>query len=178
MATSPEEVLRSLGSPPRNLIGKDALIISQLVSTWVADCAGKCAVAELTQDETNGVFWGWVKKGRYTDLVMGHMVKKLIRTPRPKRTQEINQEMHARRVLNAASKLQGKIAVLTGGKIVEKGKEAGDTHQSLAETWRGDGLKPRNVISEMAEDIQKQLKLENKSSVISEDDLPIEDAAE
>jgi len=176
MVTSPEEILRSLPPPPKNLIGKDGAVITALVSTWVADCAGKCAVAELTQEETNGVFWGWIKKGRYTDIVMSHMVKKLIRTPRPKRTQEANQETHARRVLNAASKLHGKMAVITGGKIVEKGNEAGDTYVSLAETWKSGGLKPRSVINEMAEDINRQLRIETRTAV--EESSPILDAAE
>ena len=144
MATSPEEVLRSLNPPPRNLIGKDGQRITLLVSTWVSECAGKCVVAELTQEEINGVFWGWLKKGKYQDLVMSHMVKKLIRTPRTKRTQEDSDETRARRVLNAASKLNGKLAVLTGGKIVDKGTEAGDTHVSLAEVWKQSGLKPRS----------------------------------
>lgn len=177
MATSPEEVLRSLGSPPKNLVGKDGQKIALLVTTWVAECAGKCAVAELTQEETNAVFWSWVKKGKYQDLVQAYMVKKLIRTPRPKRTQEVNQEAAARRVLNAASKLHGKVAVLTGGKIVDKGTEAGDTQISLAETWKQGGLKPRSVITEMADDIQRQLLLEHRSSSM-EDEKPVADAAE
>jgi hypothetical protein len=175
MATSPEEVLRSLSPPPKNLVGKDGQKVNLLVTTWISDCDGKCNVAELTQEETNGVFWGWLKKGKYQDLVMAHMVKKLIRRPRPKRTQEMNQEAHARKVLNAASKLHGKIAVITGGKIVEKGTEAGDTKVSLHETWREAGLKPRSVINEMSDDIQRQLLVENRSK---EDDQPVADAAE
>jgi hypothetical protein len=173
MAQSPEDVLRSLEAPPKNLIGKDSSVVSELVAKWVANCAGKCIVAELTQEETNQVFWGWVKKGRYTDLVTNYMVKRLIKTPRPKRTQEANQETHARKVLNAASKLHGRVAVLTGNKIIEKGAEAGDTNISLFDTWKNEGLKPRSVISEMAEDISRQLQIENKKA-----EEPLLDAAE
>jgi hypothetical protein len=173
MATSPEDVLRSIGPPPKNLIGKDGQVINALVTAWVAECAGKCAVAELTQEETNAVFWSWIKKGRYTDLVMGYLVKKLIRTPRPKRTAEATQETHARKVLNAASKLHGRLAVLTGSKIVEKGAEAGNTTVSLFETWKNEGLKPRTVVNEMADDIQRQLLLEHKA-----DEPALSDAAE
>jgi hypothetical protein len=168
MAVSPEDVLRELAPPPKNLVGKDGQKVSVLISTWIENCAGKCAVAELTQVETNAVFWGWIKKGRYADLVMEHMVKKLIRTPRPKRTLEANQETHARRVLNAASKLHGKVAIITGNAIVEKAAEADSPNVSLVELWKQSGLKPRSVINEMAEDIQRQLLLEHHKESVQE----------
>jgi hypothetical protein len=167
-----DEVARSLPLPPKNIAGKDGQRVSLLVSTWVSECAGKCAVAELTQEETNSVFWNWIKRGRYTDLIMFYMVKKLIRTPRPKRNLEATQETRARQVLNAAAKLHGKIAVITGGKIVEKGQEAGDTKASLAETWTKFGQKPRSVITEMMEDITRELLL------TKEEETPTAEAAE
>jgi hypothetical protein len=168
MASTPEEVLTSLTPPPKNIAGKDSEVVNLLVTTWISECAGKCSVAGLTQLEINAVFWSWLKKAKYTDLILNHMVKKLLKRPRTRQTQEVTQEMLVRRTILAAAKLHGKVAVITGNKIVEKGSEAGDTQISLAETWKQSGAKPRNVISDMMEDIQRQMLIE---SMDDDDDI-------
>jgi hypothetical protein len=167
--TTADDVLRSLPPPPKNMVGKDGQKIALLIATWISECAGKCTVAQLTQEDINAVFWGWIKKGRYADMVMNHMVKKLIKAKRPKQPQAATQETRARQVLNAAAKLQGRIAVITGGKIIEKGEEAGDSRSSLAEFWKQNEQKQRVVVNEMMEDIERQILLVNKVEVVDEE---------
>jgi len=169
---SPEDVLSSLTPPPKNIAGKDSQIVDLLVTTWISECSGKCSVAGLTQLEINAVFWSWLKKAKYTDLILNHMVKRLLKRPRAKQTHEVTQEMLVRRTILAAAKLHGKAAIITGNKIVEKGSEAGDTQVSLAETWKQSGSKPRNIINDMMEDIQRQLLIESRNN-----DSDVADAA-
>jgi hypothetical protein len=159
---SPEEVLKSLPLPPKNLVGDAGKIVKVLVAAWRDGCAGKCANAELTQHEINEMFLVWLRRSRsskYDDLVINHLVKNLIKMPRPKRSQEVNEEMNARKVITAASKLRGPLAVITGGKIIEAGDDAGDSPASLVETWKSRGAKPRSIINEIMEDISRKLLL-------------------
>jgi hypothetical protein len=168
--SSPDEVLKSLPAPPKNLIGKDGLVVKTLVDTWVAECSGKCVIAQLTQDQINGVFLGWLKRARssnYVDLVINSLVKKLIRPPRPKRSAEVSEETKARKVINAAAQLRGQLAVITGSKIVEAGEDAGNTALSLMATWKSRGQKPRSVIGEIMEDIQHKLLISDNAATAS-----------
>jgi hypothetical protein len=171
-----EEVQRTLSFPPKNMVGKEGQKIALLTSTWISDCAGKCTVAELTQEETNAVFWAWLKRGKYTEMVQNYMIKKLIRAKRPKVVREVNQEARARKVLVDASKLQGLRAVYVGEQIVEKGKEAGDTLDTLATVWLTANQKPRKVIDEMMEDIERQLLIAHNDC--NGNDPPLKEAAE
>jgi hypothetical protein len=167
LPATPDEIVKSLPPPPKNLSGKESVVVSALVGAWIKDCAGICAVAELTQEQVDNVFLGWLKRSRtanYTDVVIHHMVKKLIRTPRPKRTSQANEEQRARTVISSAAKLRGPLAVIAGTKIVEAGELAGDTNMTLIETWKSRGQKPRTIIDEIMEDISRQLLLVDNAS--------------
>lgn len=164
--SSPDDVLKSLPPPPKNLIGKEGLVIKTLVDSWVTNCAGVCAVAGLTQEQVNATFLGWLKRSRssnYADMVINHLIKKMIKPPRPKRSCEANEETQARKVINSAARLRGPLAVITGNKIIEAGEDAGSSKLSLVDTWKSRGHKPRTIVDEIMDDIQSKLLLVDNS---------------
>jgi hypothetical protein len=174
-----DEVLRLLPPPPKDLLSmlsRDKAI-DAIRKFWIEHCSGKVATAELTQDEISGLFLVWLKRGKYTEAVTNFMVRKFIRVPSPKKTIEQNQERRRSAVFNAAAKLYGLNAVLTGQKIVEFGQEVGDTEETLAMTWKKAGKKPRSVISDAMEDVSRQLLLAHREERADDDDHAL-DAAE